>query len=63
MIRRFETRDLGSVMELWLKGNVETHSFIKPAFWYANLQTVQASITSTEVYRKRSTNFVLHHHG
>lgn len=50
MIRRFETRDLSSVMELWLKGNVETHSFIKPAFWYENLQTVQASIASAEVY-------------
>ena len=50
MIRRFETCDLSSVMELWLKGNIETHSFINAAYWYTNLEMVQASIASAEVY-------------
>ena len=59
MIRRYENPDLSSVMELWLKGNVETHSFIKPAYWYANLQTVQASITSAEVYVYTENEFVV----
>ena len=59
MIRRFETCDLSSVMELWLKGNIETHSFVKPAYWYANLQTVQASIPSAEVYVYTANEFVV----
>lgn len=59
MIRRFETCDLSSVMELWLKGNIETHSFIKPAYWYGNLEMVQAAIASAEVYVYTENEFVV----
>ena len=59
MIRRFETCDLSSVMELWLKGNIETHSFINVAYWYGNLEMVQASIASAEVYVYTENEFVV----
>ena len=59
MIRRFETCDLSSVMELWLKGNIETHSFINVAYWYGNLEMVQASIDSAEVYVYTENEFVV----
>ena len=39
MIRRFETRDLNEIMDLWLHANIESHSFI-----------VRKLISEAEVY-------------
>ena len=36
MIRRFETRDLDEIMDLWLHANIESHSFIEADYWKKN---------------------------
>ena len=33
MVRKFEERDLEAVMELWLAGNLQAHSFIPEQYW------------------------------
>ena len=37
MIRRFETRDLNEIMDLWLHANIESHSFIEADYWKKEL--------------------------
>ena len=33
MVRKFEEKDLETVMELWLAGNLQAHSFIPEQYW------------------------------
>jgi hypothetical protein len=33
MIRLFEFKDVDRIMEIWLEGNVKTHSFIEESYW------------------------------
>lgn len=52
MIRKFKEKDLDTVMELWLLGNTEVHSFISPKYWQQNFTEIQrvVSIACTYVY-------------
>ena len=44
MIRRFETRDLDEIMDLWLHANIESHSFIEADYWKKNYDMVRKLI-------------------
>lgn len=49
MIRRFETRDLDEIMDLWLHTNIESHSFIGADYWKKNYDMVRKLIPEAEV--------------
>ena len=55
MIRKFKTEDLEVVMELWLLGNTEVHSFIPSKYWRENFNEIQRviPIACTYVYEHK----------
>lgn len=50
MIRKFETQDLGAVMQIWLEGNLDAHPFIPASFWTDHFETVRDMLPQTELY-------------
>lgn len=50
MIRKFNSQDLAVVMQIWLKTNIEAHSFIPAAYWKNNFEEVKAALLHAEVY-------------
>lgn len=52
MIRKWKEKDLDAVMELWLTGNTEVHSFIPQTYWQQNFKEIQRviPISCTYVY-------------
>ena len=50
MIRRFKNSDLAAVMEIWLAGNLQAHSFIDENYWKDNYDAVREMILQAEVY-------------
>ncbi|HJD08701.1 MAG TPA: GNAT family N-acetyltransferase [Candidatus Ligilactobacillus faecavium] len=50
MIRKFNSQDLAVVMQIWLKTNIEAHSFIPAAYWKNNFEEVKAALLHAEIY-------------
>ena len=50
MIRKFETRDLDAVMQIWLHGNLDAHPFIPASFWTDHFETVRDLLPQAELY-------------
>ena len=50
MIRLFEFRDLDKIMDIWLQGNLEAHSFIDAEYWKKNFDSVKSVLPNAEVY-------------
>ena len=50
MIRKFETQDLGTVMQIWLHGNLDAHAFIPASFWTGNVEIVSNMLPQAELY-------------
>lgn len=50
MVRLFEFRDLDKIMEIWLRGNMEAHSFIPAEYWKKNFDSVKSVLPNAEVY-------------
>lgn len=50
MIRRFQKSDTGQVMQIWLSGNEEAHSFIPKGYWQSHFSMVQEQLTQAEVF-------------
>lgn len=50
MIRKFHETDTMQIMELWLRGNEEAHSFIPKEYWHSNFSMVQEQLMQAEVY-------------
>lgn len=50
MIRRFRTSDTGQVMQLWLNGNEDAHSFIPKEYWRSHFDEVQEQLSQAEVF-------------
>lgn len=50
MIRKFTPKDIDSVMELWLEGNLSAHDFIEAGYWKCNFDFVKKSILFADVY-------------
>jgi putative acetyltransferase len=57
MIRNFINSDLDSVMKLWLKTNIEAHSFIDENYWRVNYETVKKMMPEATilVYEEKGT--------
>lgn len=50
MIRKFLSKDIDTVMGIWLQGNLDAHPFISRDYWFKNLPTVRAAIQEANVY-------------
>ena len=50
MIRKFETQDLGAIMQIWLHGNLNAHAFIPASFWTDHFETVRDMLPQAELY-------------
>lgn len=50
MIRLFEFQDLDKIMDIWLQGNLEAHSFIDAEYWKKNFDSVKSVLPNAEVY-------------
>jgi putative acetyltransferase len=59
MIRLFEFKDVDRIMEIWLEGNVNAHSFIEESYWKNNYKSVRAILPNAEVYVYEVGNEIL----
>ncbi len=50
MIRKFESRDLDAVMQIWLEGNLDAHAFIPASFWTEHFEMVRDMLPQAELY-------------
>ena len=50
MIRKFETRDLDTVMQIWLHGNLDAHAFIAASFCTEHFEMVRDMLPQAELY-------------
>ena len=50
MIRKFETRDLDAVTQIWLQANLDAHAFISASFWEAHFEMVRDLLSQAELY-------------
>ena len=50
MIRKFQESDTTQVMEIWLNGNKDAHSFIPPEYWESHREMVREQLLQAEVY-------------
>ena len=50
MIRKFESRELDAVMQIWLNGNLDAHPFIPASFWTDHFETVRDMLPQAELY-------------
>ena len=50
MIRKFESRDLDAVMQIWLHGNLDAHAFIPASFWTDHFEMVRDILPQAELY-------------
>lgn len=49
MIRDFSPTDIDRVLEIWLNGNKEAHSFIPTAYWEENAPLVKQLLLEAEI--------------
>lgn len=50
MIREYQTKDLDSVMSLWLSGNQQAHHFIDPQFYQNNYEFVKMLMPASTIF-------------
>lgn len=50
MIRRGTTRDLDSILEIWLSGNLDAHAFIPASYWKDNAPLVKELLGQADLY-------------
>ena len=50
MVRKFETQDLDTVMQIWLHGNLNAHAFIAASFWTEHFEMVRDLLPQAELY-------------
>lgn len=50
MIRKFQSNDIDVVMQIWLEGNIKTHSFIAAKYWLDNFVLVKEILPKAEIY-------------
>ena len=50
MIRKFESRELDAVMQIWLHGNLDAHAFIPADFWTDHFEMVRDILPQAELY-------------
>ncbi|WP_034998366.1 N-acetyltransferase [Ligilactobacillus salivarius] len=50
MIREFQISDTQIVMQLWLAGNEDAHSFIAKEYWKANFEEVEKQLLKADIF-------------
>ena len=50
MIREFQISDTQIVMQLWLAGNEDVHSFIAKEYWKANFEEVEKQLLKADIF-------------
>lgn len=50
MIRNYETKDLSTIMKLWLDSNVQAHSFIAKTYWESSVDAVATMLPNAQIY-------------
>lgn len=50
MIREFQISDTQIVMQLWLAGNEDAHSFIAKEYWQANFEEVEKQLLKADIF-------------
>ena len=50
MIRRFEKKDINTVMQIWKNENIKAHKFILKEYWEDNYNFVKETLPNTEIY-------------
>ena len=50
MIRKMEKKDTDHVMQIWLEGNLEAHSFVEENYWISNYPLVREQLLQAEIY-------------
>ena len=50
MVRKFETQDLDTVMQIWLHSNLDAHAFIAASFWTEHFEMVRDLLPQAELY-------------
>lgn len=50
MIRKLKESDIDRVMDIWLNGNIEAHSFIDAEHWKSHFDMAKEGILSAETY-------------
>ena len=50
MIRKFRNADLSQVLDIWLEGNLQAHSFITASYWKNNVGFVSSALPKACVY-------------
>ena len=50
MIRKLCLKDMEQVVELWLSGNLDAHSFVPEEYWESHAAEVQEQLLCAEVY-------------
>lgn len=50
LIRKFQEADLDEVMQIWLAGNLQAHSFIEASYWENNYEAVKEMLPQAEIY-------------
>lgn len=50
MIREFQISDTQLVMQLWIAGNEDAHSFIAKEYWQANFEEVEKQLLKADIF-------------
>ena len=50
LIRKFKKDDLKEVLQIWLKTNIKSHSFISEKYWNSSLEYVKKALPHSEIY-------------
>ena len=58
MIRKFQSYDIKHVMEIWLNGNIEAHSFVPKNYWISNYSLVQEQLIQANIYIYEQDNII-----
>lgn len=50
MIRKFQVSDTRQIMELWLLGNMDAHSFVPEKFWQSHFNEVREALPHSDIF-------------
>lgn len=50
MIRKFQSKDIDQIMEIWLNSNISAHEFIDSSYWKRNYESVKEMIPQATIY-------------
>jgi putative acetyltransferase len=58
MIRDFEIDELETIMEIWLKTNIDAHDFINESYWKENYKLVKELLPNATLFLYEDNNVI-----